>query len=146
MFPGNWRNVKVIVERFRRALNRRGGSRVPIWVTEMAWPAAKGRAQVPPWADSPYYRNFVTTEKGAAKRLEGAYALLASRGFRSRNRLQRVHWFSSISSFSGNVIWDYTGLLSYNGEAMEATAPYAAYQSSARKRQGCAKDASGRCR
>jgi len=146
MFPGKWRNVGVIVERFRRAMDRRGGGRIPIWVTEMAWPAAKGRAQVPPWADTPYYRNFVTTEKGAAERLERAYALLGARRFRTKNRLQRVHWFTSLSPFSGNVIWDYSGLMKLEGDSIKPVAAYGAFQRSARKGQGCAKNAAGGCR
>jgi hypothetical protein len=146
MFPGKWRNVTVIVKRFREALDKGGGRKVPIWVTEMTWPAAEGRAQTPPWAETDYYRSFVTTEKGAAARLKGAYGLLAQRSFRTANRVQRVHWFTSLSSFRGNVIWDYSGLLRLDGSSIAETPVYAAYRDSARKHEGCVKTAAGRCR
>jgi hypothetical protein len=144
MFPGRWRNVGVIVKRFRSVLDANGDSRKPIWVTEMTWPAAEGRAGVPPWADTPYYRNFVTTEKGTANRLKGAYGLLGGRSFRRQNRLQRVHWFASATSFREDYIWNYSGLLEIAN--MRKTPAYDAYQASARKHQGCSKDAAGSCR
>lgn len=144
MFPGKWRNVAVIVKRFRRVLDANRDSRKPIWVTEMAWPAAEGRAGVPPWADTPYYRDFVTTEKGAAKRLKAAYGLLAGRRFRTQNRLQRVHWFTSASTFRDDYIWNYAGLLELSN--LRQTPVYEAFQASARAHQGCAKAATGRCR
>lgn len=146
MFPGKYRNVTVIVRRFRQALDKGGNRKVPIWVTEMTWPAAKGRTEVPSWADTPYYRSFITTEKGAAARLKGAYGLLAKRSFRSAMRLQRVHWFTSLSPFSGNVIWDYSGLMRFDGGAISETPAYSAYRSMARQHEGCTKTAAGRCR
>lgn len=144
MFPGKWRNVGVIVKRFRNVLNANRDSRKPIWVTEMTWPAAEGRATVPSWADTPYYRSFVTTEKGTASRLKNAYKLLAGRSFRTQNRLQRVHWFNSASTFRDDYIWNYTGLLDLSN--MRETPMYEAFQSSARAHEGCAKAATGRCR
>jgi hypothetical protein len=144
MFPGNWRNVSVIVDRFRKALNKGGAKRTPIWVTEMTWPASKGRATVPPWADTPYYRNFVTTEKGAASRLTAAYKLLANRSFRSRYRLERVNWYSGISTYREDYLWNYVGLLEFGN--LRQTPAYRAFQASARKHQGCTKDATGACR
>jgi hypothetical protein len=144
MFPGRWQNVSVIVKRFRRVLDDRRARRLPIWVTEMTWPAASGRASVPPWADSDYYRNFVTTESGTATRLKGAYGLLAGRSFRKRNRIERVHWFNGASTFRGDYIWNYSGLLELSN--MRQTPAYAAFRASARKHQGCSKDAAGRCR
>lgn len=144
MFPGKYRNVKVIVRRFRAALDRGGARGRRIWVTEMTWPASKGRASVPPWADTPYYRSFITTEKGAASRLKGAYRLLADRRFRSANRLERVHWFSAVTTFRDDVIWNYTGLLELSN--MRETPAYAAFRTSARKHEGCVKTAAGRCR
>ena len=144
MFPGKWRNVSVIVKRFRKVLNENRDSRKPMWVTEMTWPAAQGRASVPPWADSPYYRAFVTTEKGSASRLKGAYGLLANRSFRAQNRLERVHWFAGASTFRDDYIWNYAGLLDLNN--MRQTPMYDAFRASARAHQGCAKDTKGRCR
>jgi hypothetical protein len=144
MFPGNWRNVAVIVKRFRKVLDSNRDSRKPIWVTEMTWPAAEGKATVPPWADTPYYRSFVTTEKDTASRLKNAYGLLGGRRFRTQNRIQRVHWFNSGSSFRGDFIWNYTGLLDLSDR--RETPMYRAFRSSARVNEGCAKDATGSCR
>jgi hypothetical protein len=146
MFPGKWRNVKVIVQRFRRVLDRNGGRKIPIWVTEMTWPAAKGRTTLPEWAQSPYYKNFVTTEKGAASRLKGAYALLGNRSFRTSMRIERVHWFSAVTSFSGGWLFDYSGLMGLNGTTLSEKPSYDAFRASAARAQGCSKDARGRCR
>lgn len=143
MFPGRWQNVATIVKRFRSALDAHGGKRIPIWVTEMTWPASKGRATVPPWADSDYYRNFTTTEAGAAKRLGGAYDLLAGRSFRKRNRVERVFWFTAASTFRDDYIWNYSGLLELSN--LRQTPAYRAFRASARKHQGCVKNASGQC-
>jgi hypothetical protein len=145
MFPGKWRNVAVIVKRFRAALNRAGARRTPIWVTEMTWPAAKGRASVPPWADTPYYRNFVTTEKGAATRLGSAYRLLSGRSFRRATRLERVFWFSAATVYQGNVIWDYSGLLHQGNDGIATKPAYDAFRAEARRDQGCAKNVAGSC-
>ena len=146
MFPGKWRNVSVIVKRLRSELDANGGRSLPIWVTEMTWPAAEGRAPTPEWAQSPYYKNFVTTEKGAASRLKGAYELLGGRSFRTRNRLERVHWFSAATSYSGNWIFDYSGLMGWNGSELSNKPQYTAFQASARSDEGCAKTNRGACR
>lgn len=144
MFPGNWRNVRVIVERFRRALDQNGGRRIPIWATEMTWPSAEGRATVPSWANTSYYRNFVTTEKGTASRLKGAYGLLGAKSFRTRYKLERVLWYMAVSSFRDDYIWNYTGLLDLSN--LRETPAYKSYQAMARKHEGCSKDTTGRCR
>jgi hypothetical protein len=144
MFPGKWQNVATIVKRFRKVLDDRGAKKTPIWVTEMTWPAAKGRTTKPPWADSDYYRNFITTESDAAKRLSGAYGLLAGSSFRKSNRIDRVFWFTGASTYRDDYIWNYSGLLELSN--MRQTAAYRAYRASAQKHEGCAKDASGRCR
>ncbi|HEX8066175.1 MAG TPA: hypothetical protein VF520_06580 [Thermoleophilaceae bacterium] len=146
MFPGNWRSTETIVRRFRSTLDRNGDRKKPIWVTEMTWPAAEGRAEVPSWANTPYYRNFVTTDRGAASRLSNAYALLSRRRFRQAMRLERVHWYLATSPFSGNVIWDYSGLMQLDGSSIVQKPAYSAYRASAKSRQGCKKDARGRCR
>ena len=145
MFPGKWRNVSVIVKRFRRALDRGGARGKPVWATEMTWPAAKGQAQVPPWADTPYYRNFVTTEKGSADRLAGAYRLLSDRRFRRANRVERVFWFSAATVYQGNSIWDYTGLLQLRPEGITTKPAYETFRTEARRDEGCVKGASGDC-
>jgi hypothetical protein len=146
MFPGKWRNVAVIIRRFREALDAIRASEVPIFVTEMAWPAAEGRAAVPEWANTSYYRSFITTERGAASRLKAAYTLLGARAFRTQHRLERVHWYTGFSTMSGNYLWDYAGLLKFNGSTISGTPVYQAYKASARRAEGCAKDAAGRCR
>lgn len=145
MFPGKWRNVTVIVKRFRRALDRNGARGRPIWATEIAWPAAKGRAFVPDWANTPYYRNFITTEEGAAARLKGAYGLLSAPRFRRANRLERVFWFSAASTFQGGSIWEYVGLAQFDGQGVRTKPAYEAFRTEARRDEGCTKDASGRC-
>jgi hypothetical protein len=146
MFPGDWRNVAVIVRRFRHVLDSHGGRHVPIWSTEVAWPAAKNRGDIPSWANTPYYRNFVTTDRGMASRLANAYALLSGRSFRAANRLERVFWFLATSSYQGSYMWDYSGLLQFDGSSLVQKPAYRAYRAAARRGEGCSKNAAGRCR
>lgn len=146
MFPGKWRNVEVIVKRFRKELDGSGARKVPIWVTEMTWPAAEGRAPTPEWAQSSYYKNFVTTEKGAAARLKGAFKLLGARSFRTRNRVERVLWYSAATTYSGGWIFDYSGLMGFDGSNLTTKPSYDAFRASARAAQGCSKSAAGACR
>jgi hypothetical protein len=112
----------------------------------MTWPSSEGRAPDPEWAQSDYYRNFTTTEKGTASRLGAAYKLLGGRSFRTRNKLQRVMWYSATTSFSGNWLFDYSGLMSINSSTVTTKPAYDAFQASARRAEGCAKTTTGRCR
>ncbi len=147
MFPGDWRNTAVIVRRMRKAIDSNNDRHIPIWVTEFGWPASEGRMDVPDWADTEYYRNFTTTDRGVASRLSGALKLLGEPRFRRRNGLERVYWYTAFSAFSSkDRIFDYSGLSRFDDGKLTRKPAYYAYRSVTRAQQGCTKDARGRCR
>jgi Glycosyl hydrolase catalytic core len=69
------------VESARRIMDRFGDTRAPIWVSEMGW-ATDGPDDFP----------IVTTERGQAERLRGAFQILLDR--RRRYLIERVIWFA----------------------------------------------------
>jgi hypothetical protein len=123
---------------FRRALNRAGDRRKPMYMTEISWPASKGHTK-----GIAFQRQ--ETPRGMARRLREAYALLA----RDRRRLglARVYWYTWASSYGhGGSIFRYAGLLRYRGGSFDAQPALAAYRRSAQRFEGCVKDTQARCR
>ena len=130
------------VQIFRRVLTANGDRRKPIWLTEMSWPAARGRMQ-----PESHQRSLVTTDRGMAERLTKAYALLA-RHRRARSvGLGRAYWYTWASTYrGGDSIFRFAGLLKYDGRRFTARPALRAYRRSAARHQGCAKTSSGTCR
>jgi hypothetical protein len=123
---------------FRRAMNRAGDRRKPIYVTEITWPASKGKTK-----GIRFQRQ--ETPAGMARKLSRAYSLLARSA--GRLRLRRVYWYTWASLYGrGGSIFRYAGLQRYSGGAFTAQPALAAYQRSARRFEGCAKDQQARCR
>jgi len=94
-------NVVRIVRYARRVMRNHGDRRKPVWVTEMSFPAAKGRFETGPGTD--------TTDRIQARRLRNALERLAAA--RRRLRIERVFWYTwlSIEGTSGSV-FNYAGL------------------------------------
>jgi polysaccharide biosynthesis protein PslG len=124
---------------FRRAMGRAGDGGKPIYVTELTWPASRGRTK-----GIPFQRQ--ETPKGMARRLREAYAVLA----RSRRRLglTRVYWYTWASPYGrGGSIFRYAGLQrSTSVGTLVAQPALDAYRRSARFFEGCSKDERARCR
>jgi hypothetical protein len=101
-FSGRPSNVVKIVALNRKALDRNGARRKPIWLTELTWSSAKGKKAM-------LTKNWETTEAGQALRLRQAYRLLV----RARHALllQRIYWYTwvSVDRDSPNS-FDYSGL------------------------------------
>ena len=75
------------LRRFRKTMRRYGDARKPLWVTEMSWPASRGRTHAE--------RNLAvigTTDSGMSKRLRTAYADLVRLRTTPRYRIGRVYW------------------------------------------------------
>jgi hypothetical protein len=137
-FPQTAARALRVVKLFRRAMIRAGDRRKPIYVTEVTWPASKGRTK-----GISFQRQ--ETPKGMAKKLTRSYSLLA-RGSR-RLRLARVYWYTWASLYGrGGSIFRYAGLQRYSGGGFTAQPALGAYQRSARRFEGCAKDTQARCR
>jgi hypothetical protein len=123
---------------FRRAMNRAGDRRKPIYVTEITWPASKGKTK-----GIRFQRQ--ETPAGMAKKLTRAYSLLARNS--RRLRLRRVYWYTWASFYGrGGSIFRYAGLQRYSGGVFSPQPALAAYRRSARRFEGCAKDERARCR
>jgi hypothetical protein len=123
---------------FRAELRRHGDASTPLWITELGWPASKGRVRS---------RNTLqTTDRGMADRLERAYELLA-RTRRSRDvGVSRAYWYTWASPYRGADIFRFTGLLRFDGGAFSPKPAFRSYVASARRHEGCLKTAAGRCR
>jgi hypothetical protein len=110
---------------FRRAMIRAGDRRKPIYITEITWPASKGRTK-----GIRYQRQ--ETDQGMARRVTQALPLLARHA--RRLRLARVYWYTWASPYGrGGSIFNYAGLQRYANGVFEARPALAAYQRTARR-------------
>jgi hypothetical protein len=101
-FSGRPSNALKIVVLNRRALDRRGYSKVPLWLTELTWSSAKGKK-------TPLTQNWETTEAGQAQRLRDMYKLLLRD--RLKLKLARVFWYTWATLDNGSPnSFDYSGL------------------------------------
>jgi hypothetical protein len=101
-FSGRPANSLKITRLNRRALDRAGRRRTPLWLTELTWSSgasSKPRETV----------TWETTLRGQARRLREAYRLYLRE--RRRLRLERVFWYTwaSVDRGSPNA-FDYSGL------------------------------------
>lgn len=131
-------NVVTTLRLVRAALAGARDPRRPVWITEMSWPAAKGKV------DNPY--GFETTAAGMAANLRTAYPLLARR--RGAFRLQRVYWESWLTEYRNrHLSWDWAGLRKFGPGRSLSTPAFFAFRSVARTLEGCAKTTvATRCR
>ena len=81
-------DVMRLIRYARRVMRKRGDGATPVWVTELSWPAAKGRVPRP--------AGFEVSEAGQARRLRRALALLSAA--RERRRIARVFWYTWLST------------------------------------------------
>jgi hypothetical protein len=131
-------NVVRVVKLVRGVLRRHGDGRRPIWVTELGFPASKGRVGST--------NSLQTTPRTAAGRLTRAYALLAAQRRKPGVLVGRVYWYTWASSYSGADIFGFSGLWSFDPlSGFKAQRQFAAYVRSARRHEGCRKTAAGSC-
>ena len=131
-------NVVRLVEMARDVMRRHGDGRRPIWLTELSFPAAKGRVDEP--------RGLETTQAGQVKRLRATLLRLAAQ--RKRLRIERVFWYAWLTYETRTSSFSWSGLRRVRHGEIVSTSSLTAYERVARKLQGCAKalgDA-GRCR
>ena len=137
-YTGKPRNVVKLVELARKEIRRARDKALPVWVTELSWPAALGKTE--------NTIGFETTDRGQASRLRDGLERLAAA--RRRLRIERVYWYTWLSNPAGPNSFDYSGLRRLrSGEVVSAPA-LSQFRRVARRLQGCAKvsgDAS-RCR
>jgi hypothetical protein len=137
-YTGKPRNVVRLVELARREMRRAGDPRKPVWVTELSWPAARGRTEGT--------AGFETTDRGQARRLADGVKRLAEA--RRRLRIERVYWYTWLSREGSPNSFDYSGLRRLRGGRLISAPALTAFRHVARRLQGCPKAASDawRCR
>ena len=128
-YTGKPRNVVRLAEYARREMRRFGDRRKPIWITELSWPAAKGKTR--------NTTGFETTDRGQAQRLGEGVRLLARA--RRRLRIERVFWYTWLSREGSPNSFDYSGLRRVRGDRVISVPALEAYRKAARRLQGCAK-------
>jgi hypothetical protein len=131
-------HVARIVELVRQVLRSHHDARVPIWVTELGFPASKGRVRS--------HNTLQTTPRVAATRLGQTYALLARERRNPRLLVGRVYWYTWASSYRGPDIFSFSGLFRFAGGGFQRQLQLAAYVRSAQAHEGCAKTSTGACR
>jgi hypothetical protein len=97
----------------RKVMRRFGDRRKPLWVTEMSWPAAKGKV------DDPI--GIATTERGQARRL--AIGLTALARSRRKLRVGRVYWYTWLSEESDKSVFAWSGLRRLRADGAVVSAP-----------------------
>jgi hypothetical protein len=135
-------NLVEIVRRGRKVMSAHGDAKLPIRVTEFGASASAGRLKVGGDQD-----HLQTTDRKLAKLVLRAYDLLAAN--RKKLRIDRAYWYTWASSYDARDggIFDFSGLVSFTDGAGNFASREAlrAYRKSARRLQGCAKDANGAC-
>ena len=129
-YTGKPRNVVRLAKFARREMRRCGDGRKPIWVTELSWPAAKGKTK--------NTTGFETTDRGQAQRLgdgiaaarrapasgSGSSGSSGTRGSRARIRRTRSTT---------------PGCAAVRDDKLISVPALAAFRKAARRLQGCAK-------
>jgi hypothetical protein len=120
-----------VVRIVRRTMERRKDGKLPVWVTELSWPASKGKAKQEGG-------DFATTDSGQAKRLDAALKLLVEE--RRRLRIERVYWYTWISTEGITASgFDYSGLRRVRAGTLVDTPALTVFRRAAKRLQGCAK-------
>ncbi len=129
-YTGIPKNVVRIVKIVRREMARHGDGKVPIWITELSWPAAQGKTL--------QHGGFETTEKGQSDRLKEGLPLLVDE--RTKLRIGRVYWYTwlSIEGITDSA-FDYSGLRRMRAGQVFDAPSLAIFTRLARRLQGCAK-------
>jgi polysaccharide biosynthesis protein PslG len=127
-------DVLRLVRYARRVMRKRGDRRIPIWITELSWPGAKGKVPRP--------AGFEVSDHGQAVNLRRSLELLA--GARRRQRIERVYWYTWLSTEAGPSSFDWSGLRRLRGGSPVSAPALAAFRRSARKLEGCAKASDAR--
>jgi hypothetical protein len=137
IFPQTVKRAVKATRFFRDAMKMRGDGRKPIYLTEITWPASKGKTQ-----GIKYQRQ--ETPRGMATKLTQMYRAMVLR--RRALGVGKVFWYTWSSPYGrGGSIFNYAGLQRYSEGRFTAQPALGAYQRSARRYQGCTKTVTGVC-
>jgi hypothetical protein len=137
IFPQTVKRAVKATALFRNSMRRRRDGRKPIYLTEITWPASKGRTE-----GIRYQRQ--ETPQGMATKLSQMYRAMALR--RRALGVRKVFWYTWASPYGrGGSIFNYAGLQRFDDHVFEPQPALRAYQRSARTYQGCQKTVTGVC-
>jgi hypothetical protein len=123
-------NVPRIARYTRRVMRQHGDGKLPIWVTELSWPAAAGEfPNLPPWASS--------TDSQQARLLDEAIRRLVR--VRKRLRIGAVLWFSWLTPETTRSWFDWSGLRRIRGDKRVDAPALRVFRGWARRLEGCSK-------
>jgi len=128
-FTGPPRFVMKLIRLARAEMARNGDGRLPVWVTELSWPASAGKRPRP--------GGFEVTDAGQAARL--GEALRRLRDARVRLGIERVYWYTWLSTEKGPGAFDWAGLRRVRGARVASAPALDVYGRWARRLEGCAK-------
>ena len=112
-YTGSAGRVVKAAELFKAVLKKHGDAKLPIWITELAWPASKGKVTPPSGLQA-----LPTTAAGMATRLTRGYRLLMKSQI-----VQRAYWYTWASGYTkGDGIFGFTGLQRYDPKTGRFTA------------------------
>ena len=121
-YTGKPLNVVKLVKLTRRVMRRYGDNRMPVWVTELSWPASIGKTNAT--------GGFETNDKGQAKRLRKGLVLLANA--RRKLRVQRVYWYTWLSVEQGPSSFGWSGLRRVRAGQLVSAPSLSAFRQTAR--------------
>ena len=104
-------------------MRRYGDRRKPVWVTEISWPAAKGRART--------HRHRDRRSRPGAAAARGLTALRG--GAAAAARCERVYWYTWLSAESSASVFAWSGLRRLHDGAVISTPALAAFRATARR-------------
>jgi hypothetical protein len=119
-----------IGELARREMRKHHDGRVPIWFTELTWPASVGHIDQPS-------ATYATTEQGQKTNLRRAVLALAAA--RRRVGIGRVYWYTWMSREGTSSVFDWSGLRRIRNGGVADAPSLGAFRSVARRLEGCAK-------
>jgi hypothetical protein len=122
-------DVLRLVRLSRRQMRKRGDGALPIWITELSWPAAEGRVRST--------LKFEVDDRDQAVLLGRALRLLAAA--RTRLRIERVYWYTWLSSERGPSEFDWAGLRRVRDGRHVSAPALRRFRRVARRLQGCEK-------
>ena len=122
-------NVLRLVRLARREMRKHGDARLPVWITEMSWPAAKGKVKST--------LKFNLSDADQARLLNRAMKLLSAA--RAQLRIEHVFWYTWLSSETGPSEFDWSGLRRLRDGKRVAAPAMKVFRRWARVLQGCRK-------
>jgi hypothetical protein len=130
-------NVVELVKLARTMMRKHHDAKRPVWITELSFPAAKGKV------DHPF--GFETTQAGQVKRLRETLRGLAKQ--RRRLHIQRVFWYAWLTYETRSSSFSWSGLRRARGDKIVSSSALPAFRRVARQLEGCAKPLghAGRC-